>query len=549
MTAWKSRSALAELVALAGVLDGHVDHPSRESDELRGRAERTAVERRRDVAARRRCGVAAVGCHSTLARGAGRRRPRQRLERASRCEGTSGSRPSCRPGAADRRGPRTARPRRRATSWSRSRRRRSIGPGVGEQRHGDAGMLDERLGQRDVARLLERAARGRPDRARGRRPTPVRAAPSTPISPSADHARSVDRVVSHASRTTAGGHSLASRSRTASRNASWSSVKAKRIGLASTLARGRPSTRSAIDVALDLVRARVDRSRQRELVALHPPASRRAPHRRRAAPSAVSCRRTSSSDQNTFVRLDSAPSCSPSVMRVTVRKVCQRYAWRRSRRARPRRARRTVGRVATFTPQVDEARRRRHEAPRAAERQAALRAGRRHRDPPALVHPPSTSDVGHEHVVEEHLGEPFVAVEPTEAAHRHAGRVERHQEVGEATVALGVGIGAEQAEQVRAERAARRPGLLPREPPAASRLVGHRARSGSPRGRCPRWAPTSPDTRDPPRRPCAGGCWSCCSWVPNAKTVGARRKMPFCVTRCGPAGPVVLLLEDQPLHR
>ena len=43
-------------------------------------------------------------------------------------------------------------------------------------------------------------------------------------------------------------------------------------------------------------------------------------------PRPVSWSRTSSSDQNTFVRLDSAPTFSPSVMRVTVRKVCHRYA-------------------------------------------------------------------------------------------------------------------------------------------------------------------------------------------------------------------------------
>ena len=56
--------------------------------------------------------------------------------------------------------------------------------------------------------------------------------------------------------------------------------------------------------------------------------------------------------------------------------------------------------------------------------------------------------------------------------------VERHQEVGEAAVALGLRIGAEQAEQVGAEGAAGGPGLLPGEPPAARRLVAHRAALG-----------------------------------------------------------------------
>ena len=49
--------------------------------------------------------------------------------------------------------------------------------------------------------------------------------------------------------------------------------------------------------------------------------------------------------------------------------------------------------------------------------------------------------------------------------------VERDEEVGEAAVALGVGVGAEQAEQVGAERAAGGPGLLPVEHASRRRLV------------------------------------------------------------------------------
>ena len=37
--------------------------------------------------------------------------------------------------------------------------------------------------------------------------------------------------------------------------------------------------------------------------------------------------------------------------------------------------------------------------------------------------------VGQERLVEEHLGEALVAVEPAEAAHGHARRVERHEQV------------------------------------------------------------------------------------------------------------------------
>src|SRR5262245_44837109 len=40
-------------------------------------------------------------------------------------------------------------------------------------------------------------------------------------------------------------------------------------------------------------------------------------------------------------------------------------------------------------------------------------------------------------------------------------------------MAFGRGVAAEQAEEMRAERAARRPRLLPRQPPATGRVVAH----------------------------------------------------------------------------
>ena len=76
------------------------------------------------------------------------------------------------------------------------------------------------------------------------------------------------------------------------------------------------------------------------------------------------------------------------------------------------------------------------------------------------------SPSGTNDVVEEHLGEALVAVEPAEAAHRDALGVEGHQEVGEPAVALGLGVGAEQSEQVGAERAPGGPGLLAGQSPA-----------------------------------------------------------------------------------
>ena len=115
--------------------------------------------------------------------------------------------------------------------------------------------------------------------------------PSTPIVASADQARrstpsvdapSFDAGVDHAARSTSGGHSRASRSRTASRNASWSSVNAKRTCRPS-LGPWQPEHALGDHVALDLVRARVDRSGQRELVALASSPTRRARRRDRAA--------------------------------------------------------------------------------------------------------------------------------------------------------------------------------------------------------------------------------------------------------------------------
>ena len=171
--------------------------------------------------------------------------------------------------------------------------------------------------------------------------------------------------------------------------------------------------------------------------------------------------------------------------------------------------------------------------PGRAQREAALGAGGRHRDRPALVRLAEHVGVGHEHVVEEHLGEALVAVEPLDAAHGDARRREVDEEVGEAVVPFGVGIAAEQPEQVRAERAARRPRLLAGQPPAAARRRRARPCSGCRRGRCPRSAPTSPGTTSARPRPSWAGCGPSAPGVPNSKIVGASRKMPFCVTRWG----------------
>ena len=113
-------------------------------------------------------------------------------------------------------------------------------------------------------------------------------------------------------------------------------------------------------------------------------------------------------------------------------------------------------------------------------------------------------------------------------------------------VALGVGIGAEQPEEVRAERAARRPRLLAAT--AASRRARRRAPPGSGcrRGRCPRSAPTSPGTTS-----LAGGHprQDAVLLLLRAELEDRRREQEDAVLgdALRRAGAVVLLLEDQPL--
>src|SRR6478736_4716217 len=107
--------------------------------------------------------------------------------------------------------------------------------------------------------------------------------PSTPISARSDHTLATRSASARApsplrapwasvpsgqaARTTSGGHSLARRSATASRKASWSSVKAKRM---SSLLPRQAEHALGRDVALDLVGARVDRAGEGELPALAP---------------------------------------------------------------------------------------------------------------------------------------------------------------------------------------------------------------------------------------------------------------------------------------
>ena len=109
-------------------------------------------------------------------------------------------------------------------------------------------------------------------------------------------------------------------------------------------------------------------------------------------------------------------------------------------------------------------------------------------------------------------------------------------------MALRPGFGAEETGQVRAERPAGRPRLLAvEEPPAA---LGARRPATGPAAAAESARPALDALRSarecrqvgagaglrPALAPEIDACWS---GVPNWKMAGARRKIPFCVTRCG----------------
>lgn len=99
-------------------------------------------------------------------------------------------------------------------------------------------------------------------------------------------------------------------------------------------------------------------------------------------------------------------------------------------------------------------------------------------------------------------------------------------------MALLIGVGAEQPEQVGTERPRVVQVFWPvnRQPPAASSRTAFEviaARSLPALGSDQPWHHRS--SADAIR----GRNRSCCSWVPYSKMVGANRKMPFWVTRWG----------------
>ena len=186
--------------------------------------------------------------------------------------------------------------------------------------------------------------------------------------------------------------------------------------------------------------------------------------------------------------------------------------------------------------------------PGAAQGEAALRARRRHRDAPSVADVAEHGIVADVHVVEEHLGEALVAVEATEAAHRDPRCVEGDEEVGEPMVALGLRIGAEQPKYVGAEGATRRPRLLAREPPAALDLVAH-GLALDPGEIAPgiRLRPAlAPEVH---RARHAGEDLVPLLLGPESEHRRGEEEDPVLGHALRPARPVVLLFEDEPLHR
>ena len=100
-------------------------------------------------------------------------------------------------------------------------------------------------------------------------------------------------------------------------------------------------------------------------------------------------------------------------------------------------------------------------AGRRTKREAALGTGGGHRhEGPAGADLAEHLVLGHLHIIGEDLGEACLAVDLGNGAHRHARRIHRNEEVGQAAVALGFGVGAEDAGAPVGEGAAAGPGLL-----------------------------------------------------------------------------------------
>ena len=195
--------------------------------------------------------------------------------------------------------------------------------------------------------------------------------------------------------------------------------------------------------------------------------------------------------------------------------------------------------------QLDEAACGLGETGRAAQADPPLEAGCRHGDLPAPVDGAEGVVDTHPGVGEEHLGETGLAVELGDGADRDPGRVERHQDEREPTVALGRRIGPEDAEKPVGEGAPGAPGLLAVQDPLRPVVGQHRPASDPGQvtagiGLGPSLGPDIDAGRHP------GQEAELLRLGPYFDDRRAEQEDPVLVDPSGRTGPVVLLFEDQP---
>ena len=247
---------------------------------------------------------------------------------------------------------------------------------------------------------------------------------------------------------------------------------------------------------------------------------------------AVSCRAMSSSDQKTLFRLDSGADRpagrEPGGVGVGEQLVGAGADQRVGHPARPGPGPPPGG----LAPQCGQPVGGRREAAGTAQRQPAFVARGAHRDPPALPRLPDDVRVRHEDVVEEELGEGGLAVQAADGAYRHALCVQREHQIAEPLVRLRRCPG--RCGRARRRGRRRRPGTTRSSGrSAASRRRSVRRSSAATPGPSPPPAPTRPAPRSTSPRAMGRRMRARCSSVPCSKRVGARRLMPFWLTRPG----------------
>ena len=151
-------------------------------------------------------------------------------------------------------------------------------------------------------------------------------------------------------------------------------------------------------------------------------------------------------------------------------------------------------------------------------------------------------------VVEEDLGEAGLAVDLGDRAHGDAGRVHGDEEVGQAAVALGLGVGAEDAEAPVGEGAAAGPRLLAVEHPAVAGAVSRAARERMPARSLPASGSDQPWHQISSPAAIGGQEARLLGLGPVLEHGRGEQEDAVLAHPGGGPGPVVLLLEDEPLE-